>query len=73
MDYLKLFQSLPNFNFDKEITTNDCYNPNLYPWDGVWIVSWVSDEGDSLLEFNGNTPEEAIEKAVKYVNLYYKN
>lgn len=66
-DYLEMFKSLPNLNFNKQRTTEDFYNPTLYPWESRWIVSWVSDEGDSLIEFVGTTPEEAINKATEYI------
>lgn len=71
MDYIKLFQSLPNFNLNKQIVLNDSYNPTLYKWDGYWVVDWISDEEDSLLNVVGNSPEEAIKNAVKYINENY--
>lgn len=67
MDYLKLFSSLPNFNLNKQIILNDGYNPTLYKWDGKWTVSWISDEGDSMLDIVGDSPEDAITNAVEYV------
>lgn len=71
INYLDLFSSLPNFNFNKEIVIDDFYNPTLYKWDGNWIVSWISDEGDSLLDFTSSTPEKVIFKAVKYIKENY--
>lgn len=67
VDYLKLFSDLPNINMNRQITLNDSYNPTLYKWEGRWIVSWISDEGDSLIEILGDTPEEAIMNAVEYI------
>lgn len=72
MDYIKLFESLPNFNFNKEIVQDDFYNPTLYKWDGYWVVSWISDEGDSLLDIVGNSPKEAIKNAVEYIKEHYQ-
>lgn len=72
MDYIKLFESLPNFNFNKEIVQDDFYNPTLYKWDGYWVVSWISDEGDSILDIVGDSPEEAIKNAVEYIKEHYQ-
>ena len=72
MDYLKLFSSLPNFNLNKQIVLNDGYNPTLYKWDGRWLVSWICDDGESLIEIVGNSPEDAIINAVEYMKEHYQ-
>lgn len=71
VDYMKIFSTLPNFNLNRQIVINDCYNPTLYRWDGNWLVSWISEEGDSLLEITGNSPEDAVNNAVKYIKENY--
>lgn len=44
------------------------YTPNLYPYDGEWHLSWInSEEGDSLIDFQGKTIHEAVSKAFKYI------
>lgn len=72
MDYLKLFSSLPNFNRNKQIVLNDAYNPTLYKWGGDWTISWISDDGDSILDIVGNSPEEAIKNTVEYLKEHYQ-
>lgn len=67
MIYLRLFEELPNFNCNMQRVLNDDYNPTLYKWEGRWIVSWVNDDGESLIECEGATPEEAILNASRKV------
>ena len=57
-------------NFENyEIVDDWGYTPNLYHFDGMWLVDWIHcEEGDSLTSFNGDTPEDAIEKAYKWKN-----
>lgn len=48
--------------------------PNLYFCDKMWHVSWIScEEGDSIKDFEGNTPEEAIDKAYNWFHSTFCN
>ena len=50
------------------------YAPNLYFFDGMWSVSWIScEEGDSIKDFEGNTPEDAIDKAYNWFHSTFCN
>lgn len=43
------------------------YIPNLYFFDGEWHVTWLhKDDGDSIYDFVGDTPTEAVEKAYRF-------
>ncbi len=65
---LEKFKSLQHITGDLHKTSEDWgYTPNLYHFDGSWHVSWIScEEGDGIKDFEGNTPEEAIDKAYKW-------
>ena len=65
---LDLFKELPHINSHKIVVTNGWgYVPNLYHFDGSWVVDWLhSEDGDSLVSFSADTPEEAIEKAWEF-------
>ena len=67
-DSLGKFKSLKHITRDLKRTLQDCgYAPNLYFCDEMWHVSWIScEEGDSIKDFEGNTPEEAIDKAYNW-------
>lgn len=68
-DYLKMFTSLPHLDDNKKIVDDWGYIPNLYYFDTKWIVSWTHClEGDSLVDFMGDSPEEAIEKAYNFIS-----
>ena len=61
---LELFKKLPHLDYNKNVITDWGYTPNLYHFDGSWHVSWIHcEEGDSFIDFEAGTPEEAIKKA----------
>lgn len=61
---LALFKKLPHINSDNEIVSDWGYAPNLYHFDGSWHVTWIHcEDSDGLYDFEGKTPEEAIQKA----------
>lgn len=67
MTHLEMFKNLPHLNYRKEVIEDWGYTPSLYHFDTKWYVSWIHcEEGNTLLEYQGNTPEEAIEKAYNY-------
>jgi len=74
-NYLEKFKSLQHVSGDLHQTLEDWgYAPNLYFFDGMWHVSWVScEEGDGIKDFEGNTPEEAIDKAYKWFHSTFCN
>lgn len=64
VDILGLFASLPHLTHNYEIVEDWNYTPSLYHFDSQWFVSWVHcEEGDTLLDYFAETPEEAILKA----------
>lgn len=72
---LEKFKSLQHITKDLHRTLEDWgYAPNLYFFDGMWHVSWIScEEGDSIKDFEGNTPEEAIDKACNWFHSTFCN
>ena len=61
---LELFKKLPHLDYSKNVLTDWGYTPNLYHFDESWHVSWIHcEEGDTLIDFEAETPEEAIKKA----------
>ena len=74
-NFLEKFKSLQHISGDLHQTLEDWgYAPNLYFFDGVWHVSWIScEEGDSIKDFEGNTPEEAIDKAYNWFHSTFCN
>ena len=74
-DSLENFKSLQHISRDLKSTLQDWgYAPNLYFCDGMWHVSWIScEEGDSIKDFEGNTPEEAIDKAYNWFHSTFCN
>ena len=69
---IALFKELPHINSSRfACGDNEGYVPSLYFYDGFWIVDLIHcEDGDSLLSFSGETPEEAIQKAYKYYKEY---
>lgn len=65
---LALFMKLPHINSNKVVTFDSWgYVPSLYYFDGSWVVDWLhSEDGDSLVSFSADTPEEAIQKAYDF-------
>lgn len=70
---LEKFALLPNITIfeegeftkvDKE--QDEGYTPTLYWYDKAYCVDWISEENDTILGFNGDTPEEAINKAFDF-------
>lgn len=49
-----------------EVVDDWGYSPTLGHFDGAWHVDWVHSEGDSLISFDGETPTEAVVKAIKF-------
>lgn len=74
-DSLEKFRSLQHITRDLKRTLQDWgYAPNLYFCDEMWHVSWIScEEGDSIKDFEGNTPEEAIDKACNWFHSTFCN
>lgn len=74
-DSLGNFKSLQHISRDLKSTLQDWgYAPNLYYFDGMWHVSWIScEEGDVIKDFEGNTPEEAIDKACNWFHSTFCN
>ena len=72
---LEKFKSLQHISRDLHQTLEDWgYAPNLYFFDGMWHISWIScEEGDSIKDFEGNTPEEAIDKAYNWFHSTFCN
>ena len=64
MTALELFKKLPHIDYNKNVLIDWGYTPSLCHFDTAWHVGWVHcEEGDILVDFEGNTPEEAIKKA----------
>ena len=70
---LEKFALLPNITIfeEGELTKVDKeqdegYTPILYWYDKECCVDWMSEENDTILCFNGDTPEEAINKAFDF-------
>ena len=72
---LEKFKSLQHISGDFHQTLEDWgYAPNLYFFDGMWHVSWIScEEGDGIKDFEGSTPEEAIDKAYNWFHATFCN
>ena len=72
---LEKFKSLQHITKDLHQTLEDWgYAPNLYFFDGMWHVSWIScEEGDGIKDFEGNTPEEVIDKAYNWFHSTFCN
>lgn len=65
---LDKFKGLPHLNEKQEVITDyEGYAPTLYPYEDKWFVSWVSSEGDSILDFQAESPEKAIESAYNHL------
>lgn len=61
---LELFKKLPHLDSNEIIVADWEYTPNLYHFDQSWHVSWIGClEGDTFVDFEAETPEEAIKKA----------
>ena len=61
---LDLFKKLPHLNDNKEVVDDWGYTPDLYHFDTKWHVSWIHcDGGFAFIDFECETPEEAIQKA----------
>ena len=70
---LEKFALLPNISMfeEGELTKVDKeqdegYTPTLYWYDKAYCVDWIGEENDTILGFNGDTPEEAINKAFDF-------
>lgn len=70
---LEKFALLPNITMfeEGELTKVDKeqdegYTPTLYWYDEAYCVDWIGEENDTILGFNGDTPEEAINKAFDF-------
>ena len=63
-----LFKELPYIDSNKIVVMDGWgYVPSLYHFDGSWVVDWLhSEDGDSLVSFFADTPEEAIQKAWEF-------
>lgn len=72
---LDKFKSLQHITKDLHKTIEDWgYAPNLYHFDGSWHVDWIScEEGDSIKEFSGDTPEKAIDEAYNWFHSTFCN
>lgn len=64
MKALELFKKLPHLDYLYGVQTDWRYAPNLYHFDGAWHVTWIDcEDGDSIKDFEAETPEEVIKKA----------
>jgi hypothetical protein len=70
---LEKFALLPNITMfeEGELTKVDKqrdegYTPTLYWYNKAYCVDWIGEENDTILGFNGDTPEEAINKAFDF-------
>jgi hypothetical protein len=74
-DSLEKFKSLQHISGDLHQTLGDWgYAPNLYFFDRMWHVSWIScEEEDTIKDFEGNTSEEAIDKAFNWFHSTFCN
>ena len=70
---LEKFALLPNITMfeEGELTKVDKqqdegYTPTLYWYYKAYCVDWIGEENDTILGFNGDTPEEAINKAFDF-------
>jgi len=74
---LEKFKSLQHINGDLRQTSKVWgYAPNLYFFDGMWHVGWFSCEETDVIaikDFEGNTPEEAIDKAYNWFHSTFCN
>ena len=72
---LEKFKSLQHITNDPHQTLEDWgYAPNLYFFDGMWHVDWIScEEGDSIKCFTEDTAEEAINKAYNWFHSTFCN
>ena len=72
---LEKFKSLQPISGDLRQTLKVWgYAPNLYFFDGMWHVGWFScEETDIIKDFEGNTPEEAIDKAYNWFHSTFCN
>ena len=71
---LEKFKELPHINSDYKIVNDWGYTPNLYHFDKSWHVTWIHcEEGDGLDDFEGKTPEEAIDKAYNWFHSTFCN
>lgn len=73
LNALEKFALLPNITIfeEGELTKVDKeqdegYTPILYWYDKAYCVDWMGEENDTILGFNGDTPEEAINKAFDF-------
>lgn len=68
------FRDFPNLDEDMNITSDDCYNPTLYKYNGFWMVDWVDDTGVSLMAIGDKNICNVIDKAHDWLeNNVYKN
>ena len=72
---LEKFKSLQHITADLHQTLEDWgYAPNLYFFDGMWHVDWIScEEGDSIKCFTADTAEEAINEAYNWFHSTFCN
>ena len=72
---LEKFKSLQHISGNLHQTLEDWgYAPNLYFFDEMLHVSWIScSEGDSIKDFEGNSPNEAIDKAYNWFHSTFCN
>ena len=73
LSVIQKFTLLPNITkfekgkfikVDKE--QDEGYTPTLYFYDKAYCVDWINEENDTILSSNGDTPEEAINKAFDF-------
>jgi hypothetical protein len=77
-DALEKFKELPHIDTDcgsiYRVVNDWGYSPNLYHYDGSWHVSWIHcQEGDTLKDFSGSTPEEVIDLAYEWFHGAFSN
>lgn len=75
VDWDEEFVSLQHIDDDRSRTCIDWgYSPNLYHFDGAWHVSWIHcSEGDTFMDFSGETIGEAVKKASDWFHSTFSN
>lgn len=62
------FRDLPNLDENKNVTSEDCYNPHLYKRDGYWTIAWLNNEGVEIMSFVATYICDVIDAAYDWLN-----
>ena len=73
MDLEEMITRLPYIDCEADsdeyevVEEDEGYSPTLYKYDDMWHLDWMSqEEGDSLVDFTGYSPTEAVTKAYDF-------